>query len=71
VADGFVPGKTLFPIEEAAKKATVIQYLLSDAGQVAMWPKIKNASMKATPFTSHTVSASSTGIKPESFRLKY
>ena len=41
VADGFVPGKTLFPIEEAARKATVIQYLLSDAGQVAMWPKIK------------------------------
>lgn len=41
VADGFVPGKTLFPIEEAAKKATVIQYLLSDAGQVSMWPKIK------------------------------
>ena len=41
VADGFVPGKTLFPIEDAAKKATVIQYLLSDAGQVAMWPKIK------------------------------
>ncbi|QTA81546.1 Ketol-acid reductoisomerase (NAD(+)) [Desulfonema limicola] len=41
VADGFVPGQTLFPIEEAAKKATVIQYLLSDAGQVTMWPKIK------------------------------
>jgi ketol-acid reductoisomerase len=41
VADGFVPGKTLFPIEEAARKATVIQYLLSDAGQVAMWPTIK------------------------------
>jgi len=41
VADGFVPGKTLLPILEAAKKATVIQYLLSDAGQVAMWPAIK------------------------------
>jgi ketol-acid reductoisomerase len=41
VADGFVPGETLLPVEEAAKKATVIQYLLSDAGQVAMWPKIK------------------------------
>jgi len=41
VADGFVPGETLLPIEEAAKKATVIQYLLSDAGQVAMWPTIK------------------------------
>ena len=41
VADGFVPGKTLLPVEEAAQKATVIQYLLSDAGQVAMWPKVK------------------------------
>ncbi|MGB5986981.1 MAG: ketol-acid reductoisomerase [Desulfobacterales bacterium] len=41
VDDGFVPGETLFPIEEAARKATVIQYLLSDAGQMAMWPKIE------------------------------
>ena len=41
VQDGFVPGKTLFPIEEAARKGTVIQYLLSDAGQVAVWPIIK------------------------------
>ena len=41
VADGFVPGETLFPLEEAAKKATIIQYLLSDAGQVATWPDIK------------------------------
>jgi len=41
VADGFVPGKTLFPIEAAAKKGTVIQNLLSDAGQKATWPQIK------------------------------
>jgi ketol-acid reductoisomerase len=41
VTDGFVPGETLFPLEEAAKKATIIQYLLSDAGQVATWPSIK------------------------------
>jgi ketol-acid reductoisomerase len=41
VADGFVPGDTLFPLEEAATKATIIQYLLSDAGQVATWPNIK------------------------------
>ena len=34
VADGFVPGETLFPIEEAARRASVIQFLLSDAGQV-------------------------------------
>lgn len=41
VADGFVPGETLFPIEEAVKKGTVIQYLLSDAAQIEVWPKIK------------------------------
>ncbi len=41
VEDGFVPGETLFPIEEACDKATVIQYLLSDAGQIAAWETIK------------------------------
>ena len=41
IADGWVPGTTLFPIEEAAKRATVIQYLLSDAGQIAQWETIK------------------------------
>ncbi len=41
MGDGFTPGKTLFPVEEAARRGTTIQYLLSDAGQVAMWPQIK------------------------------
>jgi ketol-acid reductoisomerase len=41
VDDGFVPGETLFPIEEAAKRGTVIQFLLSDAGQVTTWPTVK------------------------------
>ncbi len=41
IADGFVPGETLFPIEEAAKRGTIIKELLSDAGQVATWPKVK------------------------------
>jgi len=41
VADGFVPGETLFPLEVAAQKGTIIQNLLSDAGQVATWPTIK------------------------------
>ena len=39
--DGFEPGKTLFSVEEAAERGSIIQYLLSDAGQMAMWPKIK------------------------------
>jgi ketol-acid reductoisomerase len=40
LADGWVPGKTLFSIEEAAERGTVIQYLLSDAGQRAVWPSL-------------------------------
>ena len=41
VADGWVEGETLFDIEEACEKATIIQYLLSDAGQIAMWSTVK------------------------------
>ena len=41
VRDGFVPGETLFPVEEAAKKGTIIQYLVSDAAQRILWPKLK------------------------------
>lgn len=41
VTDGFVPGETLLSIEEAATKGTVIQNLLSDAGQKITWPQVK------------------------------
>ncbi|MEP2508746.1 MAG: NAD(P)-binding domain-containing protein, partial [Reichenbachiella sp.] len=41
VADGWVPGETLFEIEEACAKGTVIQYLLSDAAQIKMWDTVK------------------------------
>jgi ketol-acid reductoisomerase len=41
IDEGFVPGETLFPPMEAAKRATVIQYLLSDAQQKTMWPELK------------------------------
>ena len=41
VADGFEPGVSLFEIEEACEKGTVIQYLLSDAGQIDQWSIIK------------------------------
>jgi len=41
VKDGWKPGETLFPIEEAVRKATIIQYLISDAAQRAVWPTIK------------------------------
>jgi ketol-acid reductoisomerase len=41
VKDGWEPGKTLFSLEEAAEKGTILQYLISDAGQMLVWPKIK------------------------------
>ncbi len=41
VADGWVPGETLFEIEEACEKGTIIEYLLSDAGQISVWPTVK------------------------------
>jgi ketol-acid reductoisomerase len=41
IADGWVPGKNLFPIEEAVKRGTIIQYLVSDAAQTMLWPKVK------------------------------
>jgi ketol-acid reductoisomerase len=41
IADGWVPGQTLFEIEEACQRATIIQYLLSDAAQIAVWPTVK------------------------------
>lgn len=41
VADGWIPGKTLFEIEEAVQKGTIIQFLLSDAGQISAWPTVK------------------------------
>jgi len=41
VKDGWVPGETLFEIEEACQKATIIQFLLSDAGQITLWDTVK------------------------------
>lgn len=40
LADGWVEGQTLFTIEEACQRASIIQYLLSDAGQIALWPTV-------------------------------
>jgi len=41
LSDGFVPGETLFSLEEAARRGTIVQFLLSDAGQVSTWNLIK------------------------------
>lgn len=70
-ADGFIPGKTLFPLEEAARKGTVVQFLLSDAGQVAAWPMIRKCLNKGDAlYFSHGFSIvfkDQTGIIPPGY----
>ncbi len=41
VRDGWVPGETLFDLEEAVDRGTIVQYLVSDAAQMMTWPRIK------------------------------
>src|ERR1041384_3238977 len=41
IKDGWVPGKTLFEIDEAVRRGTIIQMLVSDAAQRAIWPLVK------------------------------
>lgn len=54
VADGWEPGKTLFDLEEACERGTVLQFLLSDAGQIALWPTVKkHLSVGKTLYFSH------------------
>jgi ketol-acid reductoisomerase len=70
IQHGWVPGETLFDIEEAAKRGTIIQYLLSDAGQIATWPTIKPYLTKGkTLYFSHGFGITfkeQTGIVPSS-----
>lgn len=52
--DEWVEGQNLFPIEEATKKADIVMYLLSDAGQIAAWDSVKsNLSAGDTLYFSH------------------
>ena len=71
IADGWVPGKTLFPIEEAVKRGTIIQYLVSDAAQKILWPKVKaNLKKGDALYFSHGFSIvykKQTGVVPPDF----
>ncbi len=66
--DGWVPGKTLFSLEEATQRGTIVQYLLSDAGQKEQWPTIKPHLTKGKAlYFSHgfaIVYADQTGVVP-------
>src|SRR5436190_18741276 len=41
IKDGWEPGKTLFDIDEAVRRGTIVILLVSDAAQRAIWPLIK------------------------------
>ncbi len=41
IDDGWEPDKTLFPIEEAVERGTIVQYLVSDAAQKLLWPVVE------------------------------
>jgi ketol-acid reductoisomerase len=66
-----VPGKTLFPIEEAVQRGTIIQYLVSDAAQKLLWPKVKaNLKKGDALYFSHGFSVvykKQTGVIPPAF----
>ena len=69
VADGWVPGETLFEIDEAARRGTIVQMLVSDAAQKVIWPTIK-ASLSAGDalYFSHGFSIAykdQTGVVPQ------
>src|SRR4030066_1322789 len=71
IADGWVPGKTLFSIEKAVKRGTIIQYLVSDAAQMMLWPKVKaNLKKGDALYFSHGFSIvykEQTGVIPPDF----
>ena len=61
--DGLKPGKTLFDIPEAVRRGTVVQYLLSDAGQKDQWPVIRdNLQEGAALYFSHGFSVTYSDI---------
>lgn len=68
IADGWKPGETLFTIEEALERGTIISYLLSDAAQIALWPEVKKHLGKGkTLYFSHGFAVTfskQTGIVP-------
>ena len=71
IADGWKPGKTLFPIEEAVQRGTIIQYLVSDAAQKLLWSKVKaNLKKGDALYFSHGFSIvykNQTGVVPPDF----
>ena len=71
VQDGWEPGKTLFSLEEATERGTIVQYLISDAGQMLQWSKIESGLKEGDAlYFSHGFSIvyrDQTGVVPPEF----
>ncbi len=68
IKDGWVPGVTLFTVEEASKRGTIKMFLLTDAGQKEEWPQVKQSLKKGDAlYVSHGFSVvfkEQTGVVP-------
>tara|TARA_B100001248_G_C27391830_1_gene462853 strand:+ start:1825 stop:2961 length:1137 start_codon:yes stop_codon:yes gene_type:complete len=54
IRDKWIPDQNLFEIDEATNKGDIVQYLLSDAGQIDKWSIVKsNLKDNATLYFSH------------------
>jgi len=71
INDGWEPGKTLFSLEEAAERGTIVQYLVSDAAQMMTWPRVKKGLKEGDAlYFSHGFSivySDQTGVVPPEF----
>jgi len=71
VRDGWIPGKTLLPLADAVADATIVLFLVSDAGQRALWPSIEPLlGERSALYFSHGFSVAysdQTGVVPPSF----
>lgn len=69
--DGWAPGETLFSIEEATARGTVVQYLVSDAAQMMLWPAVRECLQEgAALYFSHgfaVVYSDQTGVVPPDY----
>ncbi len=64
--DGWEEGKNLMSLEEAAQRGTILQYLISDAGQISNWPMVKSNLNDGTRCTFPTASGLCTRTRPTS-----
>ncbi|MCG8326942.1 MAG: ketol-acid reductoisomerase [Chitinophagales bacterium] len=66
--DGWIENETLFELEEACQRGTLLMNLLSDAGQISVWPTVKKHLTKGKSlYFSHGFGVSfheKTGIVP-------